>query len=310
MNIDLSKNKVSILGAGFIGNNLISAALKKGFSVSVLSRHACPEKFQNKMVKWVQGDFNNPVVVTEAIKGADIVYHLISNSVPGDNVAVEDDLFENVSNTIQFLESCNVMQVNRVIFLSSSSVYGEQERVPINESATLAPISTHAIQKITLEHYLNYYKRLYNFDIKIIRLSNPYGPGQNIKGRQGFISIVLGNVMSGETTVINGGHDIIRDYIYIDDVTRVLLQMLDFSSDEIIFNLGSGKGESLLDVIKLISKILKQKIEYEIVSQRDAGISKSILDVEKIQKYLGYPSKVNLNDGIRKYLSYLGLLKR
>lgn len=297
--------KIAVLGAGYIGKKLINEAINAGHSISVLTRSSSPKEYLDSDVKWVKGDFNNKSDVVSAIKNTDVVYHLISNSVPGDKVSVEDDLFDNVSNTIQLLECCKAEGVNKIVFLSSASVYGEQKITPIKESVVLSPISTHGIQKLTVEYYLQYYKRLYGFDIKIIRLSNPYGPGQDINGRQGFISIVLGNIINGNITTINGSEYVVRDFIYIDDVIKALLKIIEVSSDEVIFNLGAGEGVTLLEVIHIISKVIKKDVRYEVADKFDSGISKSVLDTQKIQNYIGRISNISLYDGVNKYVSYL-----
>ncbi len=296
---------VAIFGLGFIGKNLLDSLLKEDCGISVLSRHKCPSCYEDTPVKWIQGDFNNLNNVDKTLKGVNIVYHLISTSVPGDAVNVAKDLHENVFNTINLLDLCIKNNVQRFIFASSSSVYGNQDTTPIDESCLPNPISYYAAQKISLEYYINLYAQQYGLDCKILRISNPYGPGQNIYGRQGFIAIALGKIINNETILIRGNGKVVRDYIYISDVVNYLVGLLYVKTHETLFNVGSGVGYSLNEVINEMSSIFNKKIKCKYVESREIDIATSILNINKLDIILKSKELIILNSGIKKFLSFL-----
>ena len=300
---------ISILGAGFIGLNLVNYYLgrKENRKVKVLDLASKPKEVGEE-VEWIQGDLGSHEDVTKAIKGAQIVFHLISNTVPGDVVDVNKELFENVLQTIKLLDICVQNSVKRVIFVSSSSVYGIQYKLPISENVLPNPISSHGIQKLTIEHYLHLYAHTFGLDCKIIRLSNPYGKGQNLFGRQGFISILLGNLLTKQKTRVRGDGSDIRDYIYIDDVIKALFMISATQSKKNIFNIGSGQGVSLNQVIQEVSSLLGSAVDVEYIGGRKADISASILDVSRAQRELGFSPRVSLMEGLKMYLTLNKLL--
>ena len=188
------------------------------------------------------------------------------------------------------------------MFISSSSVYGPQKEFPIPETALPNPISAHGIQKITLEHCLRLYQYEYELDCKIMRLSNPYGEGQNIYGKQGFIAIVLRNLLEKKTVVIHGDGTTIRDFVHISDVVKASLLLATTDSKKTLFNIGSGRGVTLNAVIAAIEKILGRTISVEHSLQSLHDIPYSVLDISKAGKYLGFNPIVSFHEGLKKLL--------
>lgn len=298
---------VAVLGAGFIGKNLIEACLAQQFVVRVLDRKSCPADLCGK-VTWIQGTFDSVANVSDTVRGVDVVFHLISNTVPGDVIDVSKELFDNVSQTIQLLDLCVAENVGRIVFVSSSSVYGPKLVTPIGETALPNPISAHGIQKLTLEYYLRLYKYERGLDCKIMRLSNPYGMGQDVNGRQGFISILMGNLLASRVTRIRGDGRIVRDFININDVANACLLLATTSSDRITFNIGSGEGVTLNDVIANVESILGHSMSVEYIDSRRADIPVSVLDIRKAMDHLGFRPLIPLRDGLSQYLSLNGIL--
>ena len=293
--------KVSIIGAGFIGINLIDAWFKQRYEICVLDRGECPLEYIGK-IKWLRGTFDSLDKVSNVVEGAEVVFHLISNTVPGEDVRWNEDLSKILSHTIQLLNVCKQNGVKRVVFISSSSVYGAQKEFPIPETAIPNPISAHGIQKITLEHCLRLYHYQYDLDCKIMRLSNPYGEGQNIYGKQGFIAIMLRKLLEKKTVVIHGDGKTIRDFVHISDVVQASLLLATTDSKKIIFNIGSGKGMKLNEVVEAIEGILGRAIpvEYSVKGLHD--IPFSVLDISKAVKYLGFKPIVSFKEGLKKTL--------
>jgi UDP-glucose 4-epimerase len=299
--------EIAVLGCGFIGFNLITSYINKNIDVRVLDCKPYPTEFE-KNVEWVEGSFINKEDIRKAIRGVKTVFHLISTTVPGDRIDEGEELSVNVIKTIELLKLCLEEQIKRVVFISSASVYGYQDYIPISETAATNPISSHGIQKLTIEKFLQLFKYEYGLDYKIMRLSNPYGIGQNIYGRQGFIAIALGRILAGKAIQVRGDGSTIRDYIYIGDVVDACQRLASTSSTENIFNIGSGRGSNLMEIIKEMELILGKKILVEHVPERNADIPVSVLDISCARSELNFEPSVGLSEGLRKTMVYYGLL--
>ena len=300
--------RIAILGAGFIGLNLVEAFLRQGYIVNVLDRGEKPDQLIHPSLCWMQGSVGDKELVSEVLSQSDIVFYLVSSTVPGDDVDVSKELFLNVSELLQVLELCDIHQVKKFIFFSSSSVYGAQSVVPISEACVPLPISAHGVQKLTMEYYISLFARRSKTDCKVVRLSNPFGPGQNIHGRQGFISIVIGHLKQGTSVNIRGTGDDIRDYIYIDDVVDACQLLMTKDSNQFVFNIGCGLGYSLNDVIGVFEQQLGYKLPVVHTECRKSDIPISVLDVSKMNDEFGFKSRVSLVSGIRQFLNYHDIL--
>lgn len=299
--------EIAVLGCVFIGLNLVNSYISKSTDVRVLDYKPCPKELV-KNVEWVQGSFLNKEDIIKTIRGVNIVFHLISTTVPGDKVDEGEELSVNVIKTIELLKLCLEEQIKRVVFISSASVYGYQDYIPISETASTNPISSHGIQKLTIEKFLQLFKYEYGLDYKIMRLSNPYGIGQNIYGRQGFIAIALGRILERKALQVRGDGSTIRDYIYIGDVVDACQQLANTSSTENIFNIGSGRGSNLMEIIEEMELILGKKISVEHVSERNADIPVSVLDISCARSELNFKPSVGLSEGLRNTMIYHGIL--
>lgn len=296
----------AILGAGFIGRNFIRLALQQGYNLRVLDHKACPAEFEGRLT-WLNGELSDEAVTTRALQGVEVIFHFISSTVPGDITDEGSELIQNVVQTLQLLKQCVQHKVRRIVFVSSSSVYGVQQVLPIPETAATDPISSHGIHKLTIEKYLQLYKYQYGLDCKIMRLSNPYGPGQSLTGRQGFIAIAIGKILAGDAIMIRGDGSTIRDFVYIDDVCEALHLMATSQSQESIFNVGSGHGYSLGHVVSTLGKLIGKEIKVTYTDSRFVDIPASVLDIAKEKNILGKESKVDIETGLANTLAFHGI---
>lgn len=291
-------HRATICGAGFIGRNLILGLIGLGVDVSVLDHKPCPLDLIGR-VRWFGGDFGDESLLREALAGAEVAYHLVSSTVPGDDqVGVITELSDNIFTTIRFIEACIAVGVPRIVFVSSSSVYGLQDHTPIAETATTNPISSHGIHKLTIEKYLLLYRFDHELDVRIIRLSNPFGPGQDLHGRQGFIAIAVGKMIEGEPILLRAGGTPIRDFIFIDDVTRALTLVGVAEHAPAVLNLGTGEGHSLAAVVHALEDLLGRPLATTTGSLRKTDIPTSVLDVSLIRDSLGFVPRVSLSQGL------------
>lgn len=299
--------RATICGAGFIGRNLIGRLLRQGLMVSVLDHKACPEDLVGK-VRWFRGDFTDETTLREALAGAEVAYHLVSSTVPGDDqVGMITELSDNIFATIRFIDSCIAIGVPRIVFVSSSSVYGLQEHTPIPETAATNPISSHGIHKLAIEKYLLLYRFDHDIDVRIVRLSNPFGPGQDLHGRQGFIAIAIGKVMAGEPILLRAAGAPVRDFIFIDDVSRALVLVGTTERVPPVLNLGTGAGHSLAAVVAGLEELLGRPLTTRGGPLRKADIPTSVLDVSLIRSSIGFVPTSSLRQGLESTLRHWGM---
>lgn len=298
---------LSVLGAGFIGLNLVRRLVEAGEQVAVLDHNPVPTDLVGR-VRWVTGDFGDPQAVTDAVRGAAAVFHLVSTTVPGDeHVEVSRELSENIFATLGFLDVCEQMGVPRVVFASSSSVYGLQQTMPIPEHAITDPISSHGIQKLAVEKYLLLRRFHRGLDVRIARLSNPFGPGQRLYGRQGFIALAIGHLLKEEPVLLRDAGRPVRDFIYIDDVTQALHQLATRDHAPTVMNIGSGIGYALHQVVTEVEELIGRRLQVVAGDPRRADIPVSVLDVSLAARRLGFRAAFPLRDGLRRTLRHYGI---
>lgn len=299
-----SVRRAAICGAGFIGRRLVEQLLADGLDVSVLDHNACPLELAQRVL-WCQGDFTDEETLREALADADVAYHLVSSTVPGDDkVGLITELADNIFSTIRFIDSCIALGVPRIVFVSSSSVYGLQNHTPIPETATTNPISSHGIHKLTIEKYLLLYQFERDIDVRIIRLSNPFGPGQDLHGRQGFVAIAIGRILSGEPILLRAGGSPIRDFIYIDDVSRALVRAGVAERVPPVMNLGTGEAHSLGAVVQALEQLTGRHLLTTDGPLRKVDIPTSVLDVTLIRRSIGFEAATSMLDGLERTLAY------
>ncbi|HXO65183.1 MAG TPA: NAD-dependent epimerase/dehydratase family protein [Steroidobacteraceae bacterium] len=302
-----STRTAAVLGAGFIGLNLVQRLVHAGVTVAVLDHNEAPAELAGR-VRWVRGEFADPIAAEQVIAGADVAFHLISSTVPGDeDVDVSRELSDNIFATLRFLEVCRRLAVPRVVFASSSSVYGLQARVPIAETAVTDPISSHGIQKLAIEKYLLLHRFHHGLDVRIARLSNPFGPGQRLYGRQGFVALTIGHLLSDEPILLRDGGRPVRDFLYIDDVSEALDRLASQHEAPSVVNIGSGVGHSLQDVVAMIEQAIERPIRSVPGELRRADIPVSILDVTRAAAEIGFRATTPMRSGLMRTLRHYGL---
>ncbi len=267
--------KYAVFGAGFIGLSLVRALLKGNQKVIILDRNDCPDEFNGSVV-WHKGEFGDLNKINHALEGVDYVYNLFSSSSPLQNPSnINADL--EIRNNICFLEACVQKKIKKVIFSSSASVYGHQPSFPILESAMTNPISAHGINKLTIEKYHLLAHYLYSLPVCIARISNPYGPSQSIRAGRGFISILAHQILNNQP--VNLVMDqVVRDFIYIDDLVSDLQNLTEINNSCVVVNCSSGVGHQLVDVVHCAEDILGCKVVISTIKKRPEDIAYSVLD--------------------------------
>lgn len=303
--------KITILGAaGFIGTNLALHFLKTNDEITLVDEK--DEFFSNmplmENAKRICMKFD-PLSVNfdEIVKDQDFVYHLISTNNPTtSNKNIGKDLTDNILITIKLLESCAKNHVKRIIFISSGgTVYGPDANCPIKEDEETNPINTYGIQKLTIEKLLYLYQYMNGLDYRVVRLSNPYGPYQRPNGKLGVITTFIFRALNNQTISVYGDGSVIRDYIYIEDAIKGIIMIATCETDQKIYNLGSGTGTSVNDVIEIIRKITGRELDVRYIEKRSVDVPVNILDVSKFRAIGGDKiTNVSLEDGIKETICF------
>lgn len=190
-----------------------------------------------------------------------------------------------------------------IFFSSGGTVYGNQERQPITEDAVPVPINHYGNLKLCIENTM----RTFNFQMKknmlIARISNPYGPGQDYHKGVGFIDAAIKRTIAGETIEIWGDGNVVRDYIYIDDLCKMLYALVDYHGGVEVFNLSSNTGVSQNKIVDILRQIEPDvKVVYK--PGRSVDAKKIILDNTRIQKICNF-TPLSIEEGIRRYYNYI-----
>lgn len=305
-------NIMLIGAAGFIGTNLVIKLAEEDENILTLVDKN--EKYFDSIKKIglnnariVLSDFNMNTDFDNLLKGQDIVYHLVSTTVPTtSNQQIPDELMANVIVTSKMLEACVRCKIKKVIFISSGgTVYGKERSCPLNEETATYPISSYGIQKITIEKLLYLYQYLYGLDYRVIRLANPYGPYQRPDGVLGVVTTFIYKALNGEPITIYGDGSVIRDFIYIEDAVRGILNIVKGDSAYKTFNLGSGYGTSVKEVLNIVKKVLEVDVDVKYTPSRKVDVPVNFLDISRYEKEFGKLYPVELSYGVLKTAEFM-----
>lgn len=303
---------IIILGAaGFIGTNLaIRIANGKRNKITLVDKSksyfSSLEKMQLSNITEVESPLDASMDF-KILQGQDVVYHLVSTNVPtNSNQHILQDIEANVIFSANLFEACIKYGIKKVVFVSSGgTIYGKESKCPLSETTPTNPISSYGLQKITIEKLLYLYNYLYGLDYRIIRLANPYGPYQRPNGILGAVTTFTFRALRGEKVVVYGDGSVIRDFIYIDDAIKGILNIVDGVNKHHTFNLGSGQGTSIKEVLDTIKKALNCEIKIEYKQGRSVDVPVNFLDISRYEKYYGKLNPIPLIDGIRKTADYM-----
>ncbi len=294
-------------GNGFIGSHLVDRLLTDGHAVRVFDKYEERYRASLSQVDYRFGDFGNRGLLAEALQGIDIVFHLISTSLPktsNDDPAY--DVQSNVIETLFLLEKCVEVGVKKVVYISSGgTVYGRPLQLPVPEDAPHEPECSYGITKLTIEKYLALYRQLHGLEYVVVRPSNPYGSRQNPHGIQGAIPVFLGRVAKGEPIEIWGDGEVVRDYLYIDDLVDGICRAAFTVAEERIFNVGSGAGVSLNKIVAAIRMVTGREVQVVYQPGRAFDVPAIYLDITRAGNKLGWKPETSLHDGILRAWDFI-----
>lgn len=304
---------VMLLGAaGFIGTNLAINLVRNGADKITLVDtkktffpHIIELQSMNVCIK--EAHFTMNTDFEQLLENQDVVYHLVSTTVPTtSNQQIAQELAANVVVTAKMLEACVKCGVNKVVFISSGgTVYGKEGNCPLNEDIPTNPISSYGVQKITIEKLLYLYNYLYGLDYRVIRLANPYGPYQRPNGVLGAVTTFTYKALKREKVTVYGDGSVIRDFIYIDDAIRAIMNIVNGESIYRTFNLGCGYGTSIKELLEIIQETLSIKMEISYTFGRKVDVPVNYLDISRYEAIYGKLNPVALPEGILKTAEFM-----
>ncbi len=297
-------------GAGFIGSHLAEALAQQGRRVRVFDRphvDRLPLFPRAAGFEVFTGDFLNPRALAPALEGVEVVFHLVSTTLPknsNDNPVY--DVESNVLGSLRLFELCREHGVRKLVFVSSGgTVYGVPRAMPVAEDHPTEPISSYGIHKLTVEKYLALAHRLHGLDYRIARPANLYGPRQRLDTAQGAVAVFLDRALRGQPIQIWGDGSVVRDYVYIADAVDALLRLASFDGAQRIFNIGSGKGASLNQLVAEIEKLLGRGVRIEHGAPRGLDVPANVLDASLAERHLGWRASTPLAEGLRRTCEWL-----
>ncbi|WP_296623706.1 NAD-dependent epimerase/dehydratase family protein [Marivirga sp.] len=297
-------------GAGFIGHHLVKKIIKQkpaklyiidnlatGMLSNIEEFLALPE------VEFINEDVAKPSAV-ESITDLDYIFHLAAVvSVPKSFEMPFLTHRTNESGFINMLELAKRLKVKKICYASSSAVYGEQNQMPIYETAQLNPQSPYGLSKLLNEQYAKAFYEWESISSMGFRFFNVFGPGQRANSPySGVISIFLSRMQKGENIQIFGDGEQIRDFVFVGDVVQALLRGAQSEKTFGLYNVGSGQTTSLNELYDVLKNLTNYSKEPRYQEARKGDIKKSAADIELIKKELGYNPKFNLKEGLAKLI--------
>src|SRR3989339_112845 len=282
----MKKNRIIITGGkGFIGSHLIKNLTAKNYkNLLSIDKH----KSKNQSTKTVVGDFFDTKILNNTLQKDDTVIHMACSSVPA------------------LSETDKEKQVKKVIYFSSGgTVYGNYGKRAIKETDAQNPFNAHGAMKLAVEKYLQVFSHVHGLNYIILRPGNPYGRTIDNHKNQGIIDIFLKKITNNEPLEIWGDGKIVRDYIHINDLTGLIIKIIENEVNNEIFNAGTGIGTSINELIKIIKKTTGKNITVNYRGTRNFDVKYNILNIEKAKKLLNWQPRINIEQGVKMHVATL-----
>ena len=298
-------------GAGFIGLNLISALLQDGHEIQIADCIKTPTIIQHQLSD-IQayhiiesGDIE--LLIDKIDKnGIECVISLASSMIPSSDI---NDLvfeFEKLSlPTFRLMEQLAIRNIRFAYFSSGGTVYGDDENLRFSEDDPLRPINHYGCAKVLFETYLDFLARTKHLKFLIFRPSNPFGPYQNPLRKQGLIAVAVDKILHGKPIEIWGDGSVVRDYIWIEDLAGAIASLIRTEKAwGQIFNIGSGVGHSVNDLLKIIQELAGKTVEVHYRESRTVDVKRVVLDISRLRSTVPF-EPLELRIAIERYLRML-----
>lgn len=292
-------------GAGFIGSHITELLCDLGYSVTVIDDLRFGHKeFVDSRSRFINASLQDSDCLMRALSGVDAVMHLAASSIISESYKNPLEYFENnVLNGVRLLEAMKKCNVKKIIYSSTSSVYGEPKNVPIKENMLPCPPHPYAASKLAFEQVLRSYYYSFGIESITLRYYNVYGPKDEQKIASRAVPMWIQSIVAGEPIGWYWKGRQVRDYIYVKDVARAHVDVLALKGVH-CFNIGSGRPIVMRDVLKTLEKIVGRKFKMIDLGTRKGDYHRSYADISKIQRTVGWKPRVSLLQGLTETYNY------
>ena len=297
-------------GAGFIGSHVVDTLVARGDSVRVVDDFSTGKRgnlAHHDEIEVVEADLANAGVAESAVSGVDYVVHIAA--IPSVPRSVKEPLTThraNVDGTLRVLIAARDASVTRVVFASSSSVYGDSPTLPKHEEMPTRPLSPYALQKLMGEHYMRLFHALYGLDTVALRFFNVFGPRQD-PGSQysGVISLFTAALCEGRQPTIFGDGEQTRDFTYVSDVADGVVAACHApDAGGQVCNLACGGRTSLNRLFEVLRELIGTSVEPVYGAPLEGDVRDSQADATRAKQLLGFEGKVTVEEGLRRTVEW------
>lgn len=298
-------------GAGFIGSHIVERLVRDRHTVRILDNLSFGKKENisavSNEVELINDDIRNFDAVKEAVEGMDfILHHAALRSVPGSLKNPYEYNEVNITGTLNLLKASVNAGVKRFVFASSSAIYGDTDKFPERESDLPSPISPYALNKLAGEYYCRIFSHNYGLETISLRYFNVFGSKQAPDDEYaGVVPKFITCMLDNQAPPIYGTGRQSRDFIYIDNVVEA--NILAASQKGLkceVLNIGCGKAETILDLVKIINKLMTKSLKPVFDKPRPGDVFKSLSDISQARKLLGYKAKIDFQEGLRRTIAW------
>ena len=310
-------------GAGFIGSNIVEELLRRNQKVRILDNFSTGKRENITRVKEileseninnleklevVEGDIRSYHIVREAIEGVDFILH--QAALPSVPRSVKDPLTSNEVNvvgTLNILNAAKEIKVKRIVYASSSSVYGDLEVLPKTEDMLPKPLSPYAVSKLAAEKYCQVFTNLYGLETIVLRYFNVFGPRQDPNSQySAVIPKFIKMIKEGTSPTVFGDGEQSRDFTYVSNVVDANLLACKKNTEELsgeVFNAAFGKRITINELLNSINDILKTNIQPNYTDPRPGDVKHSLSNIGKIRQLLDYEPEVDFFEGLKRVIN-------
>jgi UDP-glucose 4-epimerase len=298
-------------GAGFIGSHVADHLLARGHEVAIVDDFSTGKRENVPQgAKLYEADIRSGCNGVFEDFEPEVLSHQAAQMDVRRSVREPDfDADVNVLGTVRLLKNCAEHGVQKVIFASTGgAIYGEQREFPAAENHPQYPISPYGVSKLAGERYLHYYHVEYDISYVALRYANVYGPRQDPHGEAGVVAIFAGNLAGGEVSRINGTGEQTRDYVYVEDVARANILVLEKEIPSRAYNIGTGVETSVNRLYELLLEISGESLPPERGPAKPGEQLRSSVDPSRAGRVLGWRPEVDLKAGLSETLRFFGAL--
>ncbi|MBC7186777.1 MAG: NAD-dependent epimerase/dehydratase family protein [Calditrichaeota bacterium] len=298
-------------GAGFVGSSIVARLLECGAEVTVLDdlftgkREYLPEA---PRLRFVLGSVTDSALVEEVMAGCEIVIHAAARNIIVSTRNPREDFETNIGGTLNVLLAARKLGVRRVVYTSTSSIYGNPRYLPINEDDHYATLSPYAVSKFAGENYCTAFYESFGLSTCVVRYSNIYGPRQSPENPYcGVVAKFFDAALHDRPLLIHGDGEQTRDFTYVDDaVQATLLAAVSTKAEGRVYNVGTGREVTINYLAECVARVFGKPLRVEHIDRRDIdNIRRRVMNIERIRRELRWVPEITLEVGLQRTKEWL-----